>query len=89
MQSSGRFWSEAAARVHQSVRPTAVWFWHVVTSTVTARLKYAAALFLLLAARPVSAYALGHLFLADLPHEVEEHLRDRTQVENDELQISC
>lgn len=47
------------------------WFWHFVTS----RLKYAAGLFLLFAARSVFVFALGHFLLANLPHEVEEHLR--------------
>lgn len=38
-------------------------------------LKYAAALLLLLPARAVLVFALRHLLLADLPHEIKEDLR--------------
>lgn len=48
-------------------------FWLFITS----KLKYAAVLFLLLAARPVFVFALGHFLLAHFPHEVEKHLRRR------------
>lgn len=63
------------------IAASAVWrcsvFWHVVAPA----LEYTAALFLFLAARPVFVFALRHLLLVDLPHQVKEHLRegDRTQ----------
>lgn len=41
-------------------------------------LEDAAALLLLLAARPVFVFALGHLLLAHLTHEVEEDLQADT-----------
>lgn len=50
-------------------------FFGYVTWTVTSVLKYAAALLLILAARPVFVFALRHFLLADLAHEIEEHLR--------------
>lgn len=74
-------WFEAAAV--GSVRPPAVRVWLFVASAATSALKYAAVLLLLLAARPVFVFALRHFLLADLAHEVEEHLRDRGQVEDE------
>lgn len=37
--------------------------------------EYAAVLLLLLATRPIFVFALRHFLLADLPHEVKEHLQ--------------
>lgn len=79
---------EAAACWEQPVRLIIILYhfiwggggvWHSVTSAVTLPLKYAAALFLLLAARPVFVFALRHFLLADLPHKIEEHLRGDEQ----------